>query len=439
MERPPHDGRTNCRYPPPDGQPCRASAPAEVLSLAPRGRPTSLGASIDPRPRRGRHIGAIRYIHVEQPADAEALAEDLNRSRRIALDCEAAGFHRYSDQLCLLQISTAAATYIVDPLTFDPSEVLRPPLEDPDVEIVMHGADFDLRLLKRDLDIRLRGLFDTQIAAALLGAEALGLAALLEGRFDVVLSKKYQRADWAERPLTDGMLQYAAADTHHLFALADELKGEVEAAGRSHWVTEECRALEDAAFIELDDEEAPDPITRVKGARDLSARQVTALRLALEWRDEIARKRDKALFRVVGDGPLIQAVAANPQSREELADIKGFPGGLARNQGRDLVRILRSVVDLPEDDLRPYPSRRRDGPGRPTPEVEALADALKAVRNARADALGVARGTLLSNAVLLEVARAAPTDVEALHAIAGMRRWKADAVGEELLGVIRKR
>ena len=129
------------------------------------------------------------HFHVQAPGDADGLREDLRSTRRLALDCEAAGFHRYSDRLCLLQVSTEHQTYIIDPLGFDPSDILRDALERPDVGVIMHGADFDLRLLRRDLGIRLGGLFDTQIAAALLGEEALGNAsALLEGTLNLIVT-----------------------------------------------------------------------------------------------------------------------------------------------------------------------------------------------------------------------------------------------------------
>ena len=184
------------------------------------------------------------YVHITDEAQAAGLRDDLRGSRRFALDCEAAGFHRYSDRLCLLQVTTDAATYIVDPLAFDTAELFRGPLEDPTVEIVMHGADYDLRLLDRDLGIRMQGLFDTQVAASILGESALGLQALLEGRLSVTLSKKFQRADWAERPLTEGMLDYAADDTRHLMKLADLLVADLEVAARHGLGLEECRALE---------------------------------------------------------------------------------------------------------------------------------------------------------------------------------------------------
>ena len=381
----------------------------------------------------------MSYIHIESDSDASGLADDLRSGERIALDCEAAGFHRYSDRLCLVQVSTSAATYVVDPLAFDPSKLLREALEDPQREVIMHGADFDLRLLYRDLGIELHGLFDTQIAASLLGLESLGLAPLLEERFGVKLSKKYQRADWAERPLTHGMLDYAAADTGHLMSLRHQLGEELAGAGRSTWVEEECRGLEQSATQPKEGTEPRDPVTRVKGARDLSPRQVTALRVALTWRDELARERDEAPFRVVGDGPLIDAVAMHPRRPEELTSIKGFPRGLAKGKGHQLVARLRAVVDMPETELQPYPRKKGGGPGRPPPEVLQLAERLKGVRNHKADELGLARGTLLANAVLLEVALGAPTSSEALATMPGMRRWRMDVLGAQLLAVIASR
>lgn len=375
-------------------------------------------------------------IHLETPSSASGLTADLARAQRVGLDCEAAGFHRYSDRLCLVQVTVGSRTYTLDPLAFDVGAVLRDPLESARLAVVMHGADFDLRLLKRDLGIRLHGLQDTQIAASLLGEEGLGLASLLESRLGVKQSKKYQRADWAERPLSDDMLEYAAGDTRHLEALVDILRDELEAKGRLAWAEEEWRALE--AVADGAAEEPEDPVLRIKGARDLSPRQVTALRKALEWRDEIARQKDRALFRVVADAPLIEAVARHPRSADELADIKGFPKGLARESGAALVRAFDAVLAMPEDALEPYPRNRRRGTGRPPPELETTVERLKEVRNRRAEAIGLPRGTLLANAVLEAIARAEPrTDAELL-AIEGMRRWKADVVGADLLQELRR-
>jgi ribonuclease D len=381
----------------------------------------------------------MSHIHVQSAREADGLVAELAGTARLALDCEAAGFHRYSDRLCLVQLSTERATWVIDPLAFDPSGLLRKSLEDPSVTVVMHGADFDLRLLRRDLSIQLRGLFDTQIAAQMLGEETLGLAGLLESRLGVRLSKKYQRADWAERPLLEPMLEYAADDTRHLMRLADRLREELTTAGRLAWAEEECRALEGAAGGPVGATEPEDPVVRIRGARHLPVRQVAALREALAWRDEIARTRDRAPFRVIAEESLVEAVAAWPKSVGDLTSIKGFPARLAEEEGAELVRRLASVATAADNELRPYPRGPRRGPSRATPEMEALAERLKNVRNRKADELRLPRGTLLSNAVLLEVARAAPKSLEELVAVEGMRRWKVEILGKEFLDVIRRR
>lgn len=371
----------------------------------------------------------MSFQFIDDTDSAHRLAAELATSERIALDCEAAGFHRYSDRLCLVQISTEQATYIVDPLSVDPTDALKPVLEDPDVPVVMHGADFDLRLLDRDLDIRLRGLVDTQAAAAMLGEPALGLASLLEAHLDVHVSKKYQRADWAKRPLPEEMLAYAASDTRHLLELADLLTRRLDAEDRREWALEEYRELETIRFEEDD----ADPVTRVKGARDLDDREVTALREALDWRDRIAREKDRAPFRVVGDRTLLAAARSRPRTPDELAALKGMNRSLARSEGLALLERFRSVERLAPAELRPYPAPEGNGRGRPPPEVEERMDRLKALRNARAKALGMDRGTLLPNATLMEIALAAPDDLDALRRVPGIKEWQVEALGEDLL------
>ena len=378
----------------------------------------------------------MSHIHIQGLGGVEELRSDLASAERLALDCEAAGFHRYSDRLCLVQVTVGARTYVIDPLATDVAELLRAPLEDPAVGIVMHGADFDLRLLKRDLGIRLRGLKDTQVAASLLGESGLGLASLLESRLGVTLSKKYQRADWAERPLADEMLEYAAADTRYLERLLDQLQSELEAMGRVSWAEEEWRALEEVADLPTEDGRFEDPVLRVKGARDLSTRQVTALRQALEWRDRIARRRDRALFRVVADAPLVDAVATRPRTVDELAAVSGFPRALAREEGQGLIDALDAVTRMSDDELEPYPRQARRGTGRPPPELEQAVERLKAVRNRRAEEIGLPKGTLLPNAVLEAIARAAPRNVDELLAVDGMRRWRCQVAGTDLLAAL---
>lgn len=377
----------------------------------------------------------MTFRYVDGLDSSSSLSAQLEDQPRVALDCEAAGFHRYSDRLCLVQLSTPEATFLIDPLEFDPQALLRPVLEDPEVEIIMHGADFDLRLLDRDLDIRLRGLFDTQIAAALLGEESLGLSSLLERFCSVRLSKKYQRADWAKRPLPREMLEYAASDTRHLSDLAGLLRARLVEAGRLEWAREEFRRLEEVRW-EGDDED--DPVVRVKKARDLEPRVLERLRAALGWRDGIARSRDRAPFRVASDQVLIAIADDPPATIDELAARSGFSPNLAHSSGRDLLEHLRRVDVLPDTELTLYPRRSRTGPGRPTPEEEERAEVLRGARNRMANSLGLDRGLLLPNTVLVQIARSNPTSRDALTQVAGVRRWQVEALGDTILKSLRR-
>lgn len=376
--------------------------------------------------------------YIDRPERADEVSRALEGRPSLALDSEAAGFHRYSDRVCLLQLSVESGeTFLLDPLAFDPSELLRPVLEDPDVEILMHGADYDLRLLDRDLGIRLSGLFDTQVAAALLGETGLGLSALLERHLGIVLPKKYQRADWAMRPLPEEMLEYAAGDTVHLHDLVEILRKALEEKGRMAWATEEFQRLEEVRWEEADEDR--DPVVRVKRAWELEPRQVARLREALLWRDGQARARDRAPFRVAGDPALVEAAVAGPSSRDALARISGFPPALAHSPAGDaLLERFASIDGTPTSELVPHPPRERRGPGRPLPEEEELAERLKGARNRKATELGLDRGTVLSNGIIMEIAREAPTELEALLETPGIRRWQVEVVGDDLLAILRK-
>tara|TARA_B100000405_G_scaffold258128_1_gene192990 strand:+ start:43 stop:753 length:711 start_codon:yes stop_codon:yes gene_type:complete len=234
------------------------------------------------------------------------------------------------------------------------------------------------------------------------------------------------------------MLEYAASDTMHLERLLDVLSEEIDGMGRSTWATEECLALESvSATVTNEDGQPVDLVTRIKGVRHLPVREVAAIRTALSWRDDIARQRDRAVFRVIGDKPLIEAVGAHPRRVEDLLAIKGFPTGLARAEGKVLIRRLQAIRESDEADLIPYPKGIRRGPARPPPELEATIERLKAVRNSIAEQIGLPRGTLLSNAVLLEIARVNPLTLEDLAEVEGIRPWKIDLAGEALLGALR--
>ncbi len=379
----------------------------------------------------------MQHILIDDEGGLGRLRAPLEKAQRLALDCEAAGFHRYSDRLCLVQLTFPGGDdYLLDVLAVDPASVLAPALEDPEVELVMHGSDYDLRLLDRDLGIRPRGIFDTQVAASLLGETALGLSALLERHVGVRLSKKYQRADWARRPLKDEMLRYAVEDTRHLIHLSDILRGQLESRGRDLWAKEEFELLEEIRFEEPAD---VDPVARVKGARDLSPRELERLRVCLAWRDEVARDLDRAPFRVVEDRALLAVASAVPETESDLLALPGFPRSMARERGGELLRRIEAVAHVPAQELRPYPQPTRGGTGRPPPEVEERLDRIKHARNRRAVELGLDRGTLLPNAGLLEIAWDPPSGIAELAGRGAIKRWQLEVVGDAILSALNGR
>ncbi len=391
----------------------------------------------DPGPTAARHQ-ATTYVDT---VDAARVVEGaLHRAGDIALDCEAAGFHRYSDRLCLVQLSTPQRTFVLDPLAIDAAPHLKPFLEDPRRRIIMHGAAYDLRLLARDLGIRIASLADTQVAASLLGEPAVGLQALLGEHLGIRVSKRYQRADWAKRPLTSGMIDYAAGDTRHLLDLIAILEGRLRETGRMHWAEEEYRWLSaSAAEAEADaDNAAADPVTRFRNARRMDDRSVTALREVIAWRDRIARARDRAPFRVVSDQALAEVVATRPASVKALAAVKGFPPRLAHSRGRSLLKVLERVERLPAGRLVPYPRPGRRS-ARWAPEDDELLDRVKEVRNAAAVRLGLERGRVMSNQVLSRIVAAKPRSRAGLVAVDDVRQWQIEVLGDGLLGALNPR
>ena len=376
----------------------------------------------------------MSFEYIDSPAHASDIVAELTEEPSLALDCEAAGFHRYSDRLCLVQISTPdGRDVILDPLGVELGDLLRPLLENPDQVLYMHGGDYDFRLLDRDLDINPRGVFDTQIAAQLLGVSGLGLAALLEEHFQVRLSKKYQRADCARRPLETGMLEYAASDTRYLHELADILGDRLAEVGRTAWAEEEFRIMEEIRWTQDDPE---DPVVRVKGARKLDPAQVTRLREALAWRDELARSQDRAPFRIAPDSVLLDVAVMPPRSIGELSERKGMNPRVARSDGADLLQRLDAVSELRPEELQGYPRSTRTGPGRPPPEVEEVAERLKRERNRVAEEVGLDRGVIMPNALVVEIARVAPSSLDALARVKGVRSWQTELLGPSLLNAL---
>jgi ribonuclease D len=366
--------------------------------------------------------------------DKEAVGRfiaSIANTRAIALDTEGASFHRFIDRIYLLQLSTGEASAILDPLTIGVPDGLGALLESRNVEVVFHDADYDLRLLHQDYGWRVTNIFDTRIAAQLLGIKAFGLAALLERFFGLKLEKKHQRADWSMRPLTQGMLDYAAQDTEFLLELRDRLGNDLEKLGRSSWAAEEFKRLEGTQW---DAEDAREAFLRVKGARDLTRRQLALLRELVIWRDDVARSLDRATFRVVSNETLLELARLAPTTRAQLGAVKGMPRGILESRSGEMLAVVARGVEWPESDLPRFPRAQR---WERDPDFDDIVSRLKSVRDAAAARLDLDPGVLCPRERLEAVVRRRPTSVDQLTEIPDMRRWQIEQMGEDFVRALR--
>jgi ribonuclease D len=368
---------------------------------------------------------------IRSQPDLEALFARLRTAPLLAVDTEAASFHRYTDRVYLLQVSSRDETAVVDPLAVQSLAPLADVLADPAIEIVFHDADYDLRLLDREYGYRANSIFDTRVAAQLLNEPGVGLAALLEKYLGVKLDKRFQRADWSARPLSAEMLAYAASDTRYLPSLRDLLKAQLEARGRLAWAEEEFALLDHIRWSPPDGDPA---YLRLKGAKALKGRELAILRELYEWREGVAQRADRATFRILNNEPMLLMARQPPADLVALKAIPGIGGEQAERRGRAILEAVKRGQDVPDRDL----PRIERGPRRAyDPAFEARLERLKAVRNQSAVRLDLAPGVLCPNGTLEAIARSNPISLVELAAVPELRRWQLDEVGTELLAAVK--
>jgi ribonuclease D len=345
----------------------------------------------------------------------------------LAIDTEGASFHRYHDRIYLLQVSTADRHAIIDPLRAGPLDALRTIVESRQVEVVFHDADYDLRLLHQDYGWQVANIFDTRIAAQLLGIRAFGLAALLQHFFSVKLDKRFQRADWSMRPLSPEMLAYAAQDTMHLLSLRENLRAELKRLGRSSWAAEEFERLEGTRW---DEDDPGSAFLKIKGARDLTRRELAVLRELVPWREQVARELDRSTFRVVGNEVLLEVARRGPTSKSELTAIKGMPRGMVDTRCSAMLEAVQRGLQVGEAELPRFPKAPRWARD---PDFDDRVNRLREVRDAKARDLDLEPGVLCARERLEAIARKRATSIEELGEIPELRRWQIDLLGSDLM------
>lgn len=370
--------------------------------------------------------GGPAPLWVDRAEGVVALCELARKAGTLAVDTEADSFHSYHHKLCLLQVSSAGTHALLDPFSLG-TDGLAPLVEilaEPGLRKVFHGADYDLRILDRDLGARVRGLADTQVAAQLLGEPHTALASLLEKELGIKVDKNLQRADWSVRPLSPAHCAYAAADTAYLEPLLARLLTRLRLLGRLGWWEEECLSLGDVRY-------QPPPVDvfafeRIKGGRALKGAARDRLAALYAWREAVAAAADLAPFKVLRGDVMLRLAHEAPADLATLARVPGVGQANVRRYGRRLVDLLR----------QPPPAPERDRPARPPVDqvFEERVKAARAVRDQRARELELQPGVLAPRERLEAVVRCLPANEEEL-ARCLERRWRAAVLGEGLLGL----
>ncbi len=285
---------------------------------------------------------------IENQYDLSKLTGKLEKTSHIAIDTESNSYYAYFNRICLIQVSTEESDYIIDPFSVDNIEAFGDILSNDGIEKIFHAAPNDIAGLKRDFKFKVNNVFDTSIAAKMLGYKQLGLAPILLEYFGISLNKKWQRYDWGRRPLREEQIEYARFDTHFLIPLRHRLVAELE----QKEILNEARA----AFEKLCQQEIskkrfrPGDFLHIYGAQSLDAAGKRVLKALYLFREKEARRRDRAPFRILTNETLLKLALQRPKSVQDFTKIKGIPHSYTGSRAATpLLELIRKNEEQEED------------------------------------------------------------------------------------------
>lgn len=364
-------------------------------------------------------------VWIDRPEALQHILPILRREPRLAVDTESNSLHAYREQVCLIQISTPTTDYLLDPLELLDLSLLAPIFADPGIEKVFHAVEYDIICLKRDFGFEAINIFDTMQSARILGYPQVGLDALLGLKFDLQVDKRYQKADWAYRPLSPEMLNYARLDTHYLLRLRDELQAELEAAGLWELAREEFLRL---AKLNGNGRSETPAWQRLGGKQKFTERQLTILKELCDWRDRMAERLSRPTFKVIDDKRIIALALAAPERPDELS--KMLTEYQRRRFGTEILQAVRRGQTSPTV-FRPRSTR-------PKQAFLDRANALGTWRKNAARKLRLESDIILPKAWMQAIAEQVPRNREELAPLMPDSPWRLERFGDEILAVLRK-
>lgn len=375
-----------------------------------------------PEPEIAAHAGAPA-LYVDSAAALAELCDEIAPSPWIALDTEFMREKTYRPQLCLLQLATTDRIACVDPLAVPDLSPLLDLLQDPSRLKVVHAARQDMEIF-----YLLRGevpgpIFDTQLAATLLGhGDQVGYAPLVRSVLGVELEKNQTRTDWAQRPLDAAQLSYAADDVRYLARMYPILCDRLEALGRLEWLRGDFEALTDVKTYSVDPARA---WLRISGNQKLKDRQLAVLQRLAAWRELRAQEVNRPRRWVLGDQILLDLARLMPTDSAKLGRIRGLETGIINRHGAELLGLIDEAKSLPPEQWPVRPVHLQL-----SPEQEALVDALMAVLRLQSAELGISASMLATRKDLERLALGEDSD------LALLRGWRREAAGQRLLAFI---
>ena len=350
------------------------------------------------------------FTFVDRP---DRIAANFDKQNLIGVDTEFMRERTFFSQLCLVQLSTNDEIYCVDPLSGEDMVNFWQAINE--CTWVLHSSRQDIEVIYQTAGFIPASIFDTQIAAALLGfAPQMGYAGLIKELFDVDLEKAHTRANWSTRPLPEEYLQYAAEDVEYLLPAYEELTTRLDGLGRLQWAESDSRLLLDRELYDIDPNKA---ISRLKGARNLSGRRRSTAASLAAWRESEALKRDRPRQWILKDNVLIDIAFKLPNSLDELAGIDELPTKLVQRAGDDILAAVSKAGD-DTSDYRP--------PGRPDEDQKILLKKMQAVVAECASDLDIAAETIASKKELSGVIIGGNRDSRVFSG------WRNELIGQRL-------
>jgi ribonuclease D len=346
---------------------------------------------------------SLRYTIVNTKSQLAAVANRLQKQKIIGVDLEADSLYHFKEKVCLIQIAAEDINIVIDPFQIKDLSALKPLFKDRDIQKIFHGA-----------------------------MDETSLEAVLKRWFNVSLNKKYQRKDWSKRPLPEEMIAYAAEDARYLVPLAQRLVAKLKQKNRLAWLVEECEHLSNVRPTANDTQPL---FLHFKGAGELDPRSLAILEALLQFRKQIARKKDKPLFKIIQNNSLLNLAIEKPQSLEHIETTAALSPNQINMYGQHIINTIRTAMKLPSGTWPKYPRKKAPVV---RPDVGKRVKAIRDWRNRRAKMLKIDPALLFTNALISAIAVQNPIDIKALSKINDMKRWQKKEFGKDVIHILSK-